>query len=198
LDDENGEIIMKRTVLATVALGALLTAAVPVFAQGGPGGPGGPGGDGPGPRMERMCENHDAMVAGGLAFAETRLKITDAQRPAWNKFVAAVKSSDGAMAKRCADPAKMKPPANLPERAQRMEEMTAARLEQIRQVRPALDDVYATFTDEQKKTADEMVEHFMRHGPGGHGGMGGHHGPGDHGPRHGQGPEGGPGERRPG
>ena len=42
---------MKRTVLATVALGALLTAAVPVFAQGGPGGPG--RGDGPGPRMER-------------------------------------------------------------------------------------------------------------------------------------------------
>ncbi len=69
--------------------------------------------DGPGPRMERMCENHDAMVAGGLAFAETRLKITDAQRPAWNKFATAVKSSDGAMAKRCADPAKMKPPANL-------------------------------------------------------------------------------------
>ncbi len=34
---------MKRTVLATVALGALLTAAVPVFAQGGPGGPGGQG-----------------------------------------------------------------------------------------------------------------------------------------------------------
>jgi periplasmic protein CpxP/Spy len=187
--------IMKRTVLATVALGALLTAAIPVFAQGGPGGP---GGDGPGSRMERMCENHDAMVAGGLAFAETRLKITDAQRPAWDKFAAAVKNSDGAMAKRCADPAKMKPPANLPERAQRMEEMMTARLEQIRQVRPALDEVYATFTDEQKKTADEMVERFMRHGPGGHGGMGGHHGRGDHGPGHGRGPEGGPGERRPG
>ena len=189
--------MMKRTVLATVALGALLTAAVPVFAQGGPGGPGGPGGDGPGPRMERMCEDHDARVAGALAFAETRLKITDAQRPAWNKFATAVKNSGGAMEKICADPAKMKPPATLPEHAQRMEEMMTMRLDQIRQVRPALDEVYATFTADQKKTADEMVERFMRHGPGGHGGWGGH-GSGMHERHHGQGPEGGPGERRPG
>ena len=186
--------MMKRTVLATVALGALLTAAVPVFAQGGPGGPGGPGGDGVGSRMERMCEDRDARVAGALAFAETRLKITDAQRPAWNKLVTAVKSSSGAMEKICADPAKMKPPATLPERAQRMEEMTAMRLEQIRQVRPALDEVYATFTEDQKKTADEMVGRFMRHGRGGWG----DHGSGGHDRHHGRGPEGGPGERRPG
>jgi periplasmic protein CpxP/Spy len=91
----------------------------------------------------------------------------------------------------------MKPPATLPERAQCMEEMTAMRLEQIRQVRPALDEVYATFTEDQKKTADEMVERFMRHGPGGRGGWG-DHGHGMHGRHHGQGPEGGSGERRPG
>src|SRR3954468_11259818 len=72
--------MMKRTVLATVALGALLTAAVPVFAQGGPGGPGGPGGDGHGPRMERMCEDRDGRIAGALGFAERRLKSTDAER----------------------------------------------------------------------------------------------------------------------
>src|SRR5919112_4447318 len=101
--------MMKRTVLATVALGALLTAAVPVFAQGGPGGP---GGEGRGPRMERMmermCEDRDARIAGALAFAETRLKITDAQRPAWARLVTAVKNSNGAMDKICADPAKAK------------------------------------------------------------------------------------------
>jgi len=189
--------MMKRTVLATVALGALLTAAVPVFAQGGPGGPGGPGGDGHGPRMERMCEDRDARIAGALAFAETRLKITDAQRPVWNKFTTAVKNSGAAMEKICADPAKMKQPATLPEHAQHMEEMLTIRLDQIRQVRPALDEVYATFTADQKKTADEMVERFMRHGPGGHGGWGGH-GSGMHERHHGEGPEGGPGERRPG
>ena len=160
--------MMKRTVLATVALGALLTAAVPVFAQGGPGLA--PGGDGRGPRMERMmermCEDRDARVAGALAFAETRLKITDAQRPAWNKLVTAVKSSSGAMEKMCADPAKMKPPATLPERAQRMEEMTAMRLEQIRQVRPALDEVYATFTDgpEEDRRRDGRALHAARSG----------------------------------
>ena len=101
--------MMKRTVLATVALGALLTAAVPVFAQGGPGGPGRSRrwAGGPGPRMERMCEDHDARIAGALAFAETRLKITDAQRPAWNKFATAVKNSGSAPWRRvCADPAK--------------------------------------------------------------------------------------------
>jgi periplasmic protein CpxP/Spy len=193
--NEKMETMMKRTVLATVALGALLTAAVPVFAQGGPGGPGGgPAGGpgGPGPRFERMCEDHEARLAGALAFAETKLKITDTQRPAWAKFVTAVKNSDSALEKRCADPAKAKMPETLPERAQFMEEMTAAHLEQIRQVRPALNELYGTFTPEQKKTADEMVERFMRHGPGGlgHGpGMRGHHGPG---------PDGDHGDRRPG
>ena len=181
--------MMKRTVLASAALGALLIAAVPVFAQGGPaGGPGGPGTGGPGSRIERMCENRDARIAGALAFAETRLKITDAQRPAWDKFAAAVKNSEGAMDKICADPAKATPPQTLPERAQRMEEMMTARLEQIRQIRPALNDVYGTFTPEQKKTADEMMERMMRHGPGGWGG----HGRGEHGRHHGPGDGDGP------
>ncbi|EWY40231.1 hypothetical protein N825_36540 [Skermanella stibiiresistens SB22] len=172
---------MKRTVLATLAFGTLLAAAVPVFAQGGPGGPGGPG-----PRFERMCENHEARVAGMLAFAETRLKITDAQRPAWDSFATAVRNTDGVMAKRCADPASFKRPATLPERAARMEDMMTTGLEQVRQIRPALDQLYATLSDDQKKTADEMSERMMRHGPGGFGEFG-------HGMRHGHGPDHGPG-----
>ncbi|WP_158045051.1 Spy/CpxP family protein refolding chaperone [Skermanella pratensis] len=173
---------MNRTVLATAVLGTMLAAAVPVFAQGGPGGPGGgPGGPGgPGPRFERMCENLDARVAGMLAFAETRLRITDAQRPVWDNFAQAVKNSESPMKQRCENPEAFTRPATLPERAQRMEEMMTARLEQVRQIRPALDQLYAGFSDEQKKTADEMMERMMRHGPGGFGEFG-------HGPRHGRG-----------
>ncbi|QQP87397.1 Spy/CpxP family protein refolding chaperone [Skermanella sp. TT6] len=178
---------MKRTVLATAVLGTMLAAAVPVFAQGGPeGGPGGPG-----PRFERMCENLDARVAGMLAFAETRLKITDAQRAAWDNFAQAVKNSEGPMKQRCENPEAFTRPATLPERAQRMEEMMTARLEQVRQIRPALDQLYAGFSDEQKKTADEMMERMMRHGPGGFGEFG--HGPRHrhgHGHDHGDGPRG--------
>jgi len=192
----DGEIMMKRTVLASAAFGALLIAAVPVFAQGGPaGGPGGPGADGPGPRIERMCEDRDARIAGALAFAETRLKITDAQRPAWARLVTAVKNSNSAMDKICADPAKAKWPDTLPERVQFMEEMLTARLDQIHQIRPALDEVYGTFTPEQKKTADEMMDRMMRHGPGGWG----DHGRGEHGHHHGPGDDDGPRrEGRPG
>ena len=143
-----------------------------------------------------MCENHDAMVAGGLAFAETRLKITDAQRPAWDKFATAVKNSDGAMAKRCADPAKMKPPATLPERAQRMEEMMTARLEQIRQVRPALDEVYATFTASRRRPPTRWSSASC--GTVRAGRRLGRPWPRRPRPRSWSWPEGGPGERRPG
>ena len=157
---------MKRILMATAGLGAMFALAVPVFAQGGPGGPGGPGGGpgGPGgPHMERMCENRDARLAGMLAFAETKLKITQDQRAAWTKFTDTVKSSDTALDKICADEANSPRPTTLPQHVERMQQMMAAHLDQVQKVLPALNEVYAALTPEQKKTADEFMNH---RGPG--------------------------------
>ena len=118
-------------------------------------------------RMDRMCENRDARVAGMLAFAETRLKITPDQRAAWTKFTDTVKNSDSAFDQFCATEASSPPPATLPQRVERMQQMLAARLDQMQKVAPALEEFYAVLTPEQKKTADEFMNH---RGPGmGHG-----------------------------
>ena len=196
---------MKRALLTSAPLVAGLGVAVPVFAQGGPaggpqpGGPGmGPGAGGPDRHFARMCEDQEARLAGKLAYAEKKLNITDQQRAAWTKFADAARSSLKPTQDLCVKFKDAPPPAALPQRLERVEQMMQAHLQQIQTIRPALTDLYGQLTPEQQKQADRM----LTPGPGG---MGGHHGghmggPGgwDHdGPRHhGMGPGGmmGPGK----
>ena len=43
--------------------------------------------------MKEMCDNADAHHMAAVARAEARLKLTDAQKPAWSKFVEAATSA---------------------------------------------------------------------------------------------------------
>jgi hypothetical protein len=191
---------MKRALLTSALLVAGLGVAVPVFAQGGPqpGGPGpgmGPGAGGHDRHFARMCEDQEARLAGKLAYAEKKLNITEQQRAAWTKFADAARSSLKPTQDLCVKFKDTPPPAALPQRLERVEQMMQAHLQQVQSVRPALTDLYAQLTPDQQKQADRM----LNPGPGGMGGhMGPHHGgPGgwDHdGPRHhGMGPGKGPG-----
>ncbi|KAA0578143.1 Spy/CpxP family protein refolding chaperone [Azospirillum sp. Sh1] len=194
---------MKRALLTSALLVAGLGVAVPVFAQGGPaGGPGmgpgagpgagmGPGAGGPDRHFARMCEDQEARLAGKLAYAEKKLNITEQQRAAWTKFADAARSSLKPTQDLCVKFKDTPPPAALPQRLERAEQMMQAHLQQIQTVRPALTDLYGQLTPDQQKQADRM----LNQGPGGMGGrMGGHHGGWDHdGPRHhGMGPGKGP------
>jgi hypothetical protein len=172
---------MKRKLLISAAaatLAAGIGLSVPVLAQ-----------QGQGPRHEggmmehhfaRMCENRDAHIAGMLAYAETRLKLSDDQKPAWNKLAATVKASTKPMDDICTKLKDAPPPKTLPERLERVEQIEQARLAQLQQVRPAVADLYQVLRPEQKEIADN----FMRGGP--HGFM--HDGPhgmrGPHGDEH--------------
>ncbi|PWC51201.1 Spy/CpxP family protein refolding chaperone [Azospirillum melinis] len=185
---------MKRALLTSALLVAGLGVAVPVFAQGGPQ-PGGPGpAGGPDRHFARMCEDQEARLAGKLAYAEKKLNITEQQRAAWTKFADAARSSLKPTQDLCVKFKDAPPPAALPQRLERAEQMMQAHLQQVQTVRPALTDLYAQLTPDQQKQADRM----LNPGPGGMGGhhMGPHHGGpmGDHdGPRHGMGPGKGPG-----
>lgn len=183
---------MKRTLLTTAILAAGIAVAIPVAAQQfGPGmGRGGMhmaqwGGGGHG--MGRMCEEGEARAAGMLAYAEKRLNITDAQRAAWTRLAEQVRTSAAEMQKTCLanrpqpQPGQGPQQTTLPERLGRMETMLTARLETMKRVKPALDDLYAQLTPEQKEIADEFVNRGMRgmQGMGGMQGMrGGPGGPG--------------------
>lgn len=174
---------MKRALLTTLAVVGSLAVAIPAFAQqGGPGmGPGGGPGAGPGTGygFSRMCDNHEARLAGMLAFAEKKLKITDAQKAAWTKFADQARASGAPMQAACATLKDKPQPANAIERLERMDTMMTARQQQMHQMVPAIKEMYAQLTPEQQKTADEM----LNRGPG-RGGMHGH--------RHGGGMMGGP------
>ncbi len=197
-----------RRILAIVVTAVTLAASGAAMAQpagGGPGGgpgmgpgmgpgdmmegrgPGmGPGMGGPGGDPSWMCESVNAYVAGILAFTEVRLGITDAQRPAWEHFATAARSAAEPISRLCAEHMSEGRPATLPERLERMEEGMNARLEAIRQVRPALTELYGALTPEQQQILDRMA---MRH----MGRFGQHHGRHGHG---GRGPQ-GPGPRAP-
>jgi len=182
---------MKRALLTSALLVAGLGVAVPVFAQNGPAGgppPGGPGG--PDRHFARMCEDQEARLAGKLAYAEKKLNITEQQRAAWTKFADAARSSLKPTQDLCVKFKDTPPPAALPQRLERAEQMMQAHLQQVQTVRPALTDLYAQLTPDQQKQADRM----LNPGPGGMGGhMGPHHGgPGHHGMGPGKGPGPGP------
>jgi hypothetical protein len=124
-----------------------------------------------------MCELMDARQAGMLAFTEVRLGITDAERPAWTKFEAAVKASSVPMKQLCASAGQAEP-KTLPEHLHRLEAMETAHLEQLRQVTPAVEELYGTLAPKQKEIADHLIEGMIHHGPGpgGPGEPGMHHG----------------------
>jgi len=47
--------------------------------------------------------------------------------------------------------------ATLPDKLATREKMLAARLEALRKLKAAVDPLYAALSDEQKKTADELI-----------------------------------------
>ena len=134
-------------------------------------------GKGPHVHTAEMCDLMEAHQAGMLAFAEVRLGITDAERPAWTKLVTAVKTSSAPLKQLCLSTAGQPEPKTLPDHLHRMEAMETARLEQLRQVTPAIEDLYGMLTPKQKEIADRLVEGMMPHGPGPGFGPGPHHPP---------------------
>jgi protein CpxP len=114
--------------------------------------------------FKHRCEIGEAHQAAILAYAEVRLQLTDAQKPAWAKFVEAAKAARAPQAKLCVDLADKPRPATLPERLARIEQVTSARLAQLQAFRPAVEELYQQLTPEQRNLADRLV----RPGGGGH------------------------------
>ena len=120
-------------------------------------------GDMPMMGMMRMMMSRDGMgamsghVEGRLAFLKTELKITDAQLPLWNAVADAIRAnakgmgamSDGMMRANQATP--------LPDKLTMREKMMTALLEALRRFKSAVEPLYAALSDEQKKTADELL-----------------------------------------
>lgn len=97
-------------------------------------------------------------VEGRLAFLKTELKITPAQEPQWTRFADAVRST--AKHAEAAKPPMMQggmKASTTPERLAHYEKTLASRLETVRALKAAVDPLYASLGDDQKKVADELL-----------------------------------------
>ena len=134
----------------------------------GPGMPGGMagGGDMPMMGMMRMMMGRDGMsmmgamarhVEGRLAFLKTELRITDAQLPLWNAVADAMRANAKNMGDMAGGMMGGSETATLPDKLAMREKMMTAHLEALRKFKAAVAPLYVALSDEQKKTADELL-----------------------------------------
>ena len=137
-------------------------------AAAGPGMPGGMAGGGEMPTMGmmRMMMGRDGMsmmgamarhVEGRLAFLKTELKITDAQLPLWNAVADAMRANAKTMGDMAGGMMGGSETATLPDKLAMRDKMMTAHLEALRKFKAAADPLYAALSEEQKKTADELL-----------------------------------------
>jgi hypothetical protein len=96
-------------------------------------------------------------VEGHIAYLKAELGITEAQLPQWNAFADAMR--EGAKSMQTAMAANMGAgvPAAAPTRSDAMIAMMTVRLDSMKKTSDAGKALYAVLTDEQKKSADELM-----------------------------------------
>jgi hypothetical protein len=103
----------------------------------------------------------DAMldrVEGRLAFIRAELKINEAQTPAWNALADVVRAAAKRHNERMKALFKGEAKAGtLPERVAAQEQVLSVRLDEIKQIKGALNALYALLSEEQKNEADDIV-----------------------------------------
>jgi hypothetical protein len=119
-------------------------------------------------RSESGCSGMSGMatidrVEGRIAFLRTELKITEAQSSAWNGFADALRANAKGLgevrATMIAQAGAGQP--GLVDRLALQEKWLAARLEGIQAIKLALTNLVGTLSDEQKKSADELLAPHM-------------------------------------
>jgi hypothetical protein len=129
--------------------------------------------------MKKMLCGMTEHTDGRLAYLKAELKLNDQQMPAWNAFNdafrAAVQKSQAACAKldKPKDPAA---PGGVLGQLTMMDEHMTLHLDQVRASKAAIEPLFTALSDEQKKTADQVMTGLMGLGMGGMmggGGMGG-------------------------
>jgi len=149
------------------------------------------------PAVERQADHFplpSERIEARLAYIKTALKITDAQTPQWNAFAEVLrrhaKEADKAITEMRGHRDDKATVIDRLEFRQKMMVKQAAALEDFL---IAAKPLYASLSDEQKKSADELLAHRLGHGRWEHPGGWGHEGMGQGGMgHHGMGPDGQP------
>ena len=100
-------------------------------------------------------------IEGRIAFLRTELKITDAQASAWDAFAEALRTNAKKLGEvRSTMMTKLNAGQQAPTLADRLglqEQWLAARLDGTRTIRSAVTNLYGVLSDDQQKTANELL-----------------------------------------
>ena len=109
--------------------------------------------------MQMMMGQHGMAghIEGRIAFLKTELKITDAQQPLWNAVADAMRTTAKEMAAMPNCMSMMRSSGTLPEKLAAHEKAMVAHLEVTRKLSAAVEPLYVALSDDQKKTADQLM-----------------------------------------
>ncbi|MCQ4189464.1 Spy/CpxP family protein refolding chaperone [Methylocystis suflitae] len=134
---------------------------------------GGKGGDGmsgmshaAGGMMNKMVCGFADHLEGRLAYLRAELKLTDAQTGPWNAFAEAWRAA-GQKAKQKCDAADMRADHSKPEvlnKLTMMENHMVDHLEVVRAQKAAIESLFTSLSEDQKKTANETLTGIMKVG----------------------------------
>lgn len=117
-------------------------------------------------RMQGMtprqrCEERLARRAGMIAYTIAKLDLTAQQRPLWDKLNGIVQTASERERQLCAQlkPAAERSQETILDRVDRREQFLSARLDGLKEVRPALEQFYQALTADQKA----IINHPFRH-----------------------------------
>ncbi|HEV2336956.1 MAG TPA: Spy/CpxP family protein refolding chaperone [Stellaceae bacterium] len=109
-------------------------------------------------QMGAMMAGH---IEGRIAFLKTELKITAAQQSLWKAVADVMRANAASRGGMSNGMAMMGSAATLPTKLAAREKAMAAHLEQLRKLKAAVEPLYAALSDDQKKTADELMSNPM-------------------------------------
>jgi LTXXQ motif family protein len=156
------KLMRKISSIALAAALGLATAATPLLASAQAA-----GGAAPGAAQQQAPRERPSRIEGRIAFLKAELKITDAQTAQWNAVADAMRKNDAAKRdlRRQMHGQRQQGAANAVDALARREQVAETRAEGARQFLAAFRPLYAGLSDEQKRTADELLG---RHGGRGH------------------------------
>jgi protein CpxP len=172
--------IAKQALILPAIIGVLATAGVgaaaldtPATVQtgeapGGPaGGPGGPtGGPGAGPMRGHMMQGRfmpGRHIEGRIAFLRAELKITPAQSAQFDKVAAVMRDNAKETAQLFEQARAARGAGTTPDAVTRMNQrvkFAEARVSGMKKFVEAFTPLYQSLSDEQKKSADELLSHM--------------------------------------
>ena len=111
--------------------------------------------------MMAMMSAESGMMAshveGRIASLKSELKITEAQSAQWNRFAEALRATAKSMNGMHEKMMQAQGAGTLPARLEAQGAMLSAHLASLKALKEALDPLYASFSDDQKKRADGLI-----------------------------------------